>query len=129
MESEYTKKCPNCSESFEAKRRNQKFCSPDCKMRFNNRNSIKQYHERKQVESIVQQDNKILYQNREILSQYIEKDVSLAKIEKQGFVKGYVTAFKEDKERKQMMFACYDVCYYFTSETMLYVFLKNQKIN
>jgi len=36
MENPYSKKCPNCSKDFQARRLNQDYCTYFCKVRFNN---------------------------------------------------------------------------------------------
>jgi len=57
---EFIKTCPTCGEEFEAKRTNQKYCSPSHKTIFNN-------HKAKQRRLITQSADKLLHKNRDIL--------------------------------------------------------------
>ena len=124
---EYLKRCPECEDMFEATRLNQKFCGSECKTRYNNRNTMSEYHERKQEDVITRNVNKILYQNREILKHYAGQEVTLENLEKQGFKNKYITTFVQVEESTKMVFFCYDMAYQFINEEKLVVLPTKQK--
>lgn len=117
LKREIIKKCPECENSFEATRLNQKFCDTTCKMHHNNRNTMTKYHERNQEDLITREVNKTLYKNWQILKKYAGQEVELKTIEAEGFINRQITFFIQEEER--MVFVCYDIAYVFLSETVL----------
>jgi hypothetical protein len=114
-----SKVCPECEESFEAKRSNQLFCTIQCKTDYNNRKTMAKYHERNEEDVATRKINKILYRNWEILQNYIGQEVDLKQIEAQGFQNRYITYFQ--KKDNKMIFTCYDTHYTFLDEDRLKV--------
>jgi len=100
FEEEYVKNCPYCTEQFEAKRINQKFCSYRCKYTFNNR-------KRKDKEIVKACDTKILDKNHSVLKvlfvQDNSKKYSKSVLIKSGFSFEYLTRNATTKEGKQVI--------------------------
>jgi hypothetical protein len=107
--SEYLKTCPECQEEFEARRLNQKFCTLECKTRFNNRGLRKNYLVRKASDNICGEINAILFKNRQLLKQFEGKSVKVEELKQLGFKLKYITSFEQKKD--VMAFYCYDYGY------------------
>lgn len=121
LNTEYAKQCPECKNHFEARRLNQKFCSAECKIRYNNRTLRTHYHARKKEDSICRDVNNILFKNRKILKQFEGKTVKIEELTQRGFVLRFITQF-ERKDDKKNIFYCYDIGYEFFDTQTLTVF-------
>ena len=121
--SEYYKLCPECKENFDARRLNQKFCSAECKIHYNNRNIRATYHTRKQEDIISSDVNSVILKNRKLLKQFEGKTVKLEELQKLGFALRYVSQF-EPKDGKKTLFYCYDMGYEFLDKFTLTIFKK-----
>ena len=121
--SEYYKLCPECKENFDARRLNQKFCSAECKIRYNNRNIRATYHTRKQEDIISSDVNSVILKNRKLLKQFEGKTVKLEELQKLGFALRYVSQF-DPKDDKKTLFYCYDMGYEFLDKFTLTIFKK-----
>ena len=121
--SEYYKLCPECKENFDARRLNQKFCSAECKIRYNNRNIRKTYYTRKQEDIISSDVNSVILKNRKLLKQFEGKTVKLEVLKELGFVTRYITEY-DFVDNKKSVFYCYDMGYEFLDRFSLTIFKK-----
>jgi hypothetical protein len=109
---DYGKVCPNCGNDFVAKRLNQDYCTPTCRVQFNNHQTR---DERITIESITSKVNDILLKNREVLYQlFLNKktEVSIDLIQRCGFQLNYITKFAKLEDNTNL-FYCYDMSYFF----------------
>lgn len=97
---EYGRNCPYCDERFEARRINQKFCTPRCKYTHNNRKRDKRNQVSKRV-------NKLIRMNYTILENLLEQqgegraEIPLEQLKGRGFNFTYHTHDTELKDKSK----------------------------
>lgn len=122
MKKEMIKTCPNCGNKFTPNRSNQKYCDAECKIQANNEVIMQHYHENKAEHEIMRRINLQLKNNYLVLQRYTGKSMRLPDLEKEGFNHQILTSFSSpSKDAENMVFLCYDIPYYFLSETDLFI--------
>lgn len=106
----YTKECPGCGETYEAKRTNQTFCSMRCKNRYHNNRQRANRLKDKQRENVTSKINDILWQNRQILKSLNGQTIYYNDLGDRGFQDIYLTRH-EQLNNSRMRFYIYDMAY------------------
>ena len=111
----YEKTCLNCGQQFTANRLDQKYCSGDCRMQFNNHATRAK---RNSQADIVAPINFVLWKNREVLAQFAGREtVKLDELLQAGFQPGFITHFAIDKKSGRNELFCYDRSYTFVDKS------------
>ena len=114
LKNNYEKRCPNCEETFQAKRVNQTYCSKACRIQMHNHKDFKEKRNRTLITSDI---NDILWENREFLREVydqiiefdIDNELDLDDI-KDEFDINYVTHIQKDPKFGTLYF-CYDYAF------------------
>jgi|GEM_PF-2193666 hypothetical protein len=99
-----TKNCPNCLNTFIAKRLNQKYCFDSCRIEKSNARS-------RDLRELTKTANKTLLKNRNILATFEGERLSEIDLKIKGFKFGYVTNFRTNASN-ETEFICYDYGYF-----------------
>ena len=114
----YEGECPGCGTEFIKKRSNQVFCNSRCKNQYHNGNSRVGRIATKERHEITKEVDDILWKNRKILLKY-ENEISISKLEKEGFRTDYISKFKLGKSENENIFYIYDVAYKYINQTTI----------
>lgn len=113
----YEKTCLNCGQPFTANRLDQKYCSGDCRIQFNNHATRAKRHGHEAVTAPI---NFILWKNREALARFEDRErVKLDDLLRAGFQPGFITHFALDDKSGENQLFCYDRGYTFVDESTI----------
>lgn len=106
----YVLDCKACGETFETNHRNTRYCSPQCRVRYNNHKATEK---RKVQNAIADCHTEMHWKNHAILRKYINEDVAESVLEKEGFDPKFVTAWERQEVdgKAIMIFFVFDCRY------------------
>ena len=109
IQAAYQKICPTCLTGFEARRTNQKYCSPKCKTRLNNARARTDKLDMAERRKVTRAHADIHWRNRNLLARYVDQEVTQAELRAKGFQPSLVTAFRIVE--KKTIFFMHDYCF------------------